>query len=569
MPGIKDIEWFKAELGRDIETAIAGTPLTLDFMAALACQETGEVWPLLRRKNLDTARILALCVGDTLDADKGRKAFPRTKADLMAEPQGQRMFAIARQALVDMAKFVPSYAAVAARPHKFCHGFGLFQRDLQFFRVDPAFFLNRAYETLPGTLAQALKELKRCLKKLGLDARPSLDDLELAAVGIAYNTGGFKPEKGLKQGHHNGTQFYGEALFDFLRLAHTVPSPDATPVVPPPAGGEAAVLPPSPVTRAGVAMRVRVTEGMLRLRSEPRISDPPQANVIGHLPDGHPVRMLDAPSGKRFVAVETSLNGALLQGFVAQKFLEPGGDDADPIPVRAPATAPPATGIVAVHAPTRPGVIARRKANATALSLNEANQPARSGATAGELRASLAAIIAWLDVENPAHARYQPRDGLTFCNIYAHDFCHLAGVYLPRVWWTARALVDLAKGRKVEPRLGATIGEMVANELFAWLRDFGLEFGWRQTGTLTKLQTEVNQGAIGVIVARRKEARRPGHIAIVVPETDADSAKRDSGGDVIAPLQSQAGASNFRRGTGKKDWWRGEEFAEFAFWLHA
>jgi hypothetical protein len=568
MPGVKDIEWFKTQLGPQIEPALAGTPLTLDFMAALACQETGEVWPVLRRKGISTAQVLALCAGDTLDADKGRKAFPRTKADLLAVSQGDLMFAIARQTLVDMAKFIPAYAGAAARPNKFCHGFGLFQRDLQFFQVDPGFFLNRTYETLPGTLAEALKELKRGLKKLGLDARPSLDDLELSAVAIVYNTGGFKPEKGLKQGHHNGTQFYGEAFFDFLRLAHAVATPGTSPALQPPVDGEAAVMPPSTVTSAGVAMRVRVSEGMLRLRSEPRISEPPQANVIGHLPDGHPVKMLDAPSGKRFVEVETSLNGALLHGFASQKFLEPDTGAPGAIVVLVPATSPPPTGIRAVHAPTKPGVIARRKAIATALSLNEPSQPARSGATAAELRESLAKIIEWLDVEDATHARYQPRAGLTFCNIYAHDFCHLAGVYLPRVWWTDKALVDLAKGGIVEPRLGATISEVVANELFAWLRDFGIEFGWRQTGTLTKLQTEVNQGAIGIIVARRKEAKRPGHIAMVVPETDSDSAKRDSSGDVSAPLQSQAGASNFRRGTGKKNWWLGEEFAEFAFWLH-
>jgi hypothetical protein len=86
---------------------------------------------------------------------------------------------------------------------------------------------------------------------------------------------------------------------------------------------------------------------------------------------------------------------------------------------------------------------------------------------------------------------------------------------------------------------------------------------------LSKLQTEVNQGAIGLIVARRKEDGRSGHIVVVVPETIGASARRDSSGAVIAPLQSQAGARNFRYGTGKPDWWLGEEFAEAAFWLHA
>ena len=69
-----------------IEPALAGTPLGVDLIVALACQETGEIWPVLRKKNLSEDTILALCVGDTLDADRGRRAFPQTKADLIAAP---------------------------------------------------------------------------------------------------------------------------------------------------------------------------------------------------------------------------------------------------------------------------------------------------------------------------------------------------------------------------------------------------------------------------------------------------------------------------------------------------
>src|SRR5262249_5911588 len=102
-----------------------------------------------------------------------------------------------------------------------------------------------------------------------------------------------------------------------------------------------------------------------------------------------------------------------------------------------------------------------------------------------------------------------------------------------------------------------------------WLRDFGARFGWRQTGTLTKLQQAANQGAIGIIVARRKEDGRSGHIVAVVPETAEKRAKRDASGEVVAPLQSQAGARNFRYTTGGLNWWKGGQFAESAFWLHA
>ncbi|MNQ99081.1 hypothetical protein D3C85_1148030 [compost metagenome] len=140
---------------------------------------------------------------------------------------------------------------------------------------------------------------------------------------------------------------------------------------------------------------------------------------------------------------------------------------------------------------------------------------------------------------------------------------------MPRVWWTSPALLQLKAGKQVPPLLGNTIAEMRANDLFRWLQDFGPTFGWRQTGTLTKLQTEANQGAVGIIVARRREDGKSGHIVMVVPETTDDTAKRDGSGDVTAPLQSQAGARNFRLGRGKPNWWKGEEFAESAFWLHA
>ena len=82
------------------------------------------------------------------------------------------------------------------------------------------------------------------------------------------------------------------------------------------------------------------------------------------------------------------------------------------------------------------------------------------------------------------------------------------------------------------------------------------------------MQTEVNQGAIGLIIARRKEDGRSGHVVAVVPENEEFRAIRNTNGEVTAPLQSQAGSTNFRYGR-KKGWWEGAQFAEHAFWLHA
>ena len=80
-----------------------------------------------------------------------------------------------------------------------------------------------------------------------------------------------------------------EAIFDYIQLAHTVAGPDSVAALNPPAAGQAIVPPPSAVTATGKFFRVETREGTLRLRSAPKVSSPPQANVIGNLPDGHVV----------------------------------------------------------------------------------------------------------------------------------------------------------------------------------------------------------------------------------------------------------------------------------------
>jgi hypothetical protein len=82
------------------------------------------------------------------------------------------------------------------------------------------------------------------------------------------------------------------------------------------------------------------------------------------------------------------------------------------------------------------------------------------------------------------------------------------------------------------------------------------------------LQAEASLGAVALVIARRKLEGKSGHVALVVPEAEEFRARRDAAGEVIAPLQSQAGARNFRFGTGTANWWNGEQFAESAFWIH-
>jgi hypothetical protein len=311
MPDKDDMRWFKQQFHEKINAAVVNTPFSLDFMTALACQETGEVWPKLRKKDLSVDRILDLCVGDTID---GRSAFPRSKAELVAAPNGQKMFDIARAALVDMAQFITDYQKVAQNPDKFCHGFGIFQYDIQFFKnEDPDYFLQRRYTSFDASLGKALSELKSAAKKIGLHTKPALSDMEMTFVAIAYNTGGFNPAKGLKQGFRpkdkNGIPvglFYGEQTFQFIQTSKTVPVDDAGPA-------------PTP-DPAGLRLKVTSTDP-LRLRNE-AVIDPTNANVLTRLPNGHVVSATTNQVVNGFLEVETDFDGKHFKGFASAQFLK-------------------------------------------------------------------------------------------------------------------------------------------------------------------------------------------------------------------------------------------------------
>lgn len=306
MPSANDMRWFKRNFQDKINAAIAGTPFTLDLMTALACQETGEIWPILRKTDLSVDRILELCVGDTLDAPN-RSAFPKNKAALLAVPRGDEMFNIARQALVEMAQFVNSYRGAASKPDKFCHGYGIFQFDLQFFRVEPDYFLEKRYADFDECLGKALQELQSARRKIGLQNQQTLTDLELAHVAIAYNTGRFIPSRGLKQGFRPaGGKFYGEQIFDFIQLAKTVSADGDEGTTPAPTG------------------MLKVTASALNLRREPLIDqNDPQSNVKATLPKGQRVRPITGQPVNGFLEVETDVGGQTLRGFASARFLAP------------------------------------------------------------------------------------------------------------------------------------------------------------------------------------------------------------------------------------------------------
>ena len=299
MPTKNDILWFKQEFSSKISNAVIGTPFTVDMLAAIACQETGYIWTPLNRDGHSTPKILELCVGDTLDSPN-RSAFPKNKAALLLKQNGDKMFNIARQALLDMVKETGGlgYQGAARNPEKFCHGFGIFQYDLQFFMTDPNYFLNQDYKDFDKCLGKCLEELKRCLKKVGLRSSQTLTNMEMAAVAIAYNTGGYNKSKKLKQGHFDGSKFYGEAFFDFLTLCQSVSS--------------------FPSFDTGEKFTVQVLTD-LNLRSDPVVASD---NVIASLPNGQIVEAVTGLVVNGFMEVETNLSGKLLQGYVSTQFLK-------------------------------------------------------------------------------------------------------------------------------------------------------------------------------------------------------------------------------------------------------
>jgi hypothetical protein len=581
---LKDMEWFKGNFGARVTNALRGKPFTLDMIAAIAYQETGkEIWGPLSRRGYPPEDILKLCTGDIIDYPGRKKAWPKNRAQLLEHPQGAQMFAIARAAFVAMAAKIPAYKPYVANPDKFCHGFGIFQYDIQFFeKVDPGYFLNRDYEVFDKSLRKCIEELDSKAIKIGLGGRSSLSDMEMCAIAIAYNTGGYDHKRGLRQGHAvtlpgGGKKYYGEFIAEYIKAARQISytPPAAVPFSPVPA--------PSPLTATGKTYRVATQSDPLSLRSSPQVTKAPQKdNRIAALPRHSLVRAIDNIPVNGFLEVEAETQGAVRRGFAAFSLLKAVSATAElahhvvpntgPYPVAWPTKpAAAANGILpAVHLKRKPGAVTRRSNLPTeggAYPLNEPSMPTRGNGSAEARKTQIAAIIAFLDCENPGHLRYKPAKA-TFCNLYAHDFCALAGAYLPRVWWTSKAIERLRSGERVEPAYLATVDEMRANALFRWLTDYGADYGWRQTGTLTKLQDVANAGGLGLICARNTVDGRSGHIVAVVPETNDFKAKRNAAGDVVAPVQSQAGRVNFRYGTSKLNWWLGAEFAASGFWVH-
>ncbi|MCL6286214.1 hypothetical protein M3P21_22235, partial [Ruegeria sp. 2012CJ41-6] len=157
--------------------------------------------------------------------------------------------------------------------------------------------------------------------------------------------------------------------------------------------------------------------------------------------------------------------------------------------------------------------------------------------------------------------RYLPAAGKTYCNIYAHDFAYLCGTYIPRVWWDKDALQDISNGKSIREEYGKTVSELNANSLHDWLENYGSEFNWKREKQIMNLQGRADDGSVCIIVARRKNRKRSGHISAVVPRSKGYTSKK-------WPVESQAGSINYQYHIKRSAWWEKEKFDSFSFWHH-
>jgi len=310
----------------------------------------------------------------------------------------------------------------------------------------------------------------------------------------------------------------------------------------------------------------RVVPLQLNLRSAPRVSP---VTLLASLAQGTEVEVRGPASAAGWMRVRVMLGGTMREGVVAEQYLaelarQPrargrarGAMPAAPLPALPPAVLHDAL-----------SAASRTRAEGRIHPLAEADWPARRARASAARATELLSILDWLDVANSAHRRYRPLDGKGVALAYVADCADLAGVYLPRVWWTDTALRRLTLGEAVDAALGQSVREIGINALHDWLDDNGPAFGWVREIDPTLLQAAANAGELCVIVARHRDIDQAGQVSLVVPEQPGVEALRRADGEVLRPLESMAGRRGVRAGVSRNAWWVGRRFQSFAFWRH-
>lgn len=225
MTAVQDaMVWMNKNFGAEMDATVKNTPITKSLLIAIGIQETYYIWAKMYKTAAKPEDVLAVCVGDTIDFPNRSSAWPKNRADLEAHPKGKEMFKVARAALERIAKINSGYAASVKIPDKFCHGFGMFQYDIQFFDKDRDYFLNGGWATWKGTLSRGMAELIDKAAAL-YPGKKVLSHDESVYLGIAYNQGAARTKKNMatkkfKQGFKDKSGvYYGEYIDKYLKVA--------------------------------------------------------------------------------------------------------------------------------------------------------------------------------------------------------------------------------------------------------------------------------------------------------------------------------------------------------------
>ncbi len=196
------------------------------------------------------------------------------------------------------------------------------------------------------------------------------------------------------------------------------------------------------------------------------------------------------------------------------------------------------------------------------LVINDPKCPERNLTSVTSRVMGINMILNYLDVEKSE--RYLASGRNSYCNVYVHDYAYLCGVYLPRVWWSDKAVAALTLGKKVDKRIDVSVYEIGASKLYDWLTDWGGLFGWKRVFDPHEAQESANNGQVVLISAKRSIANTPGHICIIAPENFNIKAIRENG-RVSIPVMSHAGNKN--RKYFQHRWWTHKQFKFFGFWV--
>jgi len=120
--------------------------------------------------------------------------------------------------------------------------------------------------------------------------------------------------------------------------------------------------------------------------------------------------------------------------------------------------------------------------------------PPMTGGSLCRSRDRLIEVLRQFPVES--HPRYEPRPGVTFCNIFVADISRALGAEIP-YWWMR--------------------SELNANSMADWLAGrHGQRHGWR-ISTRGECIARAELGMPCVVVWKNPDEKKPGHIAMVVP----------------------------------------------------